>query len=407
MEKFIREQIKDKPVKKKNIAKKLGISALCGLVFGLIASGVLAVFFTIVLKKYPEMLVENTESEMVSEVQLPNTEKVDDEKKASLDLHDYQKIQSEIYSIGIEVNKSIVTVTSVTSDTDWFKKSYDTEGLGCGVIISDERGKILILTEMEAIENAKKIKVTFVNDEVAPASLVGYDGNTGIAVIEVDKSEIDEKTIKYIKVCEIGKSDEVGRGRVVLALGSPLGTNYAIIAGTVTSTVNEITTMDNNYSIFTTDIISNKNGSGILVDTEGKIIGLVMQGHGTVGTDNALSAVKISEFVPVLNLIRKGKKVPYMGMYVTTVTDAISRNRDIPSGVYVKEVGLNCPAMFAGLQSGDVITQINGVDVNTVSAYSKQLLELKPGEIYKVKARRKGNNGYSSITCDIEIGVLH
>lgn len=406
MEEFIREQIKDKPKNKKKIAKSIGTAALSGFIFGLVACGVMAILIPLILKNRVGM-IEETETEIVSEVEIPDSESPKQEVEYSIGLEDYQKLQSEIYAIGIAVNKSIVTVTSVTRDTDWFKNSYDTEGLGTGVIIEDADGRLLILTEMEAIENAKKIKVTFVNDEIAPASLVGYDGNTGIAVVSVDKDQLNDKTIKSIKVAEIGKSDDVGRGRVVLALGSPLGTNYTIMAGTITSTVNEITTMDNNYSIFTTDIISNKNGSGILVDTKGKIIGLVMQGHGTSGSDNVLTAMQISEFVPVLKIIKKGNKVPYMGMYVSTVTDTIARTRDIPNGVYVKEVGLNCPAMFAGLQSGDVITQINGIDVNTVSAYNKQMLSLKPGETYKIKARRKGNDGYSSITCEIEIGVLH
>ena len=94
--------------------------------------------------------------------------------------------------------------------------------------------------------------------------------------------------------------------------------------------------------------------------------------------------------------------------YYLIVWDFIKFAKDngIPTGVYIKEVVMDSPAMEAGLQSGDVITAVNGEAVSTVSAYNKRILALEPGEKYTVTVKRQGSNGYSKITCKVKIGIL-
>ena len=274
------------------------------------------------------------------------------------------------------------------------------------MIISESDKEILILTEHRVVEDAKSISVTFINDESAEAKLKKYDGNTGIAILSVSKEGLPSSVSNTIKVAELTSSCTVTKGMITIALGSPLGANYSVLTGTITSTDNEISTWDNNYSVFNSDIIGSKDASGILVNVQGKVVGLVMQGFSGAGSGNTLTAVAISEVEPLLKLLMNNKDVPYFGLQVVTVTSNIADTYNLPSGVYIKDVKLDSPAMIAGIQVGDIITEINDVPITTVSEYSAQILGLSPGESYKVKYKRETKNGYTERTCMVEAGVL-
>lgn len=410
---FVREKIKDKPKNYKRLWIKLLTAAGCGIVFALTA--VLVMLF--MLPTLRGKMQENMPQTQLRDSQTGDTQDTPAETQREEDtqdtqtqnkeftIDDYQKIQTQLYAIGNLANKSIVTITSVVSDTDWFNNSYEREGQGSGTIIGDEDGKLLILTERRIIKDASKISVTFIDDTVAPAELIKYDGNTGLAVLEVEKTKMESSTISVIGVMSMGNSNSVHKGSIVIALGSPLGTNYSILTGSITSTSNEISTEDCNYSVYTTDIVANKNGSGILINTDGEMIGVVMQNYSAAST-GALTAVDANELKEIIALLSDSKDVPYLGVHISTVTEKIANTYGIPKGVYIKEVEMDSPAMNAGLQSGDVILKIDDQDITTADSYTEAVLGLTLKETYSVVFMREGSNGYKELTCDIEAGIL-
>lgn len=410
---FVREKIKDKPKNYKRIWIRFLTAAGCGIVFALTA----VLVMLLMLPSLREELKENTPDTQVQNSQEPETEDTQEatqtpddtqEQKETIrefTIDDYQKIQTQLYSIGNVANKSIVTITSVVSDTDWFNTSYEREGQGSGTIVCDTGGKLLILTERKVIKDASKINVTFIDDSVAPAELMKYDGNTGLAVLAVAKDKMEKSTLSLIKIMSMGNSSTVHKGSIVIALGSPLGTNYSILTGNITSTGNEISTQDSNYSVYTTDIVANKNASGILINTDGEMIGVVMQNYSAAST-GALTAVDVTELNRIMELLYASKDVPYLGAHISTVTDKIANTYGIPKGVYIKEVEMDSPAMNAGLQSGDVIQKIDDKDITTDDSYTDAVLGLTPGETYSVVFMREGSNGYKELTCEIEAGIL-
>ena len=115
-------------------------------------------------------------------------------------LADYQAVQNQLYRVGVSATKFVVGVTGVTDATDIFNNSYETEGQGVGVILRDNGKQLIILTEKNVVDKADKLSVTFVNDMMADAALVKYDSNTGIAIISVDKSLLDNATIGAIRL---------------------------------------------------------------------------------------------------------------------------------------------------------------------------------------------------------------
>lgn len=410
---FVREKIKDKPKNYKRLWIKFLTAAGCGIVFALTA--VLVMLF--MLPTLHGKMQENMPQTQLRDSQTDDTQDTPAETQSEEDtqetqtqnkeftIDDYQKIQTQLYAIGNLANKSIVTITSVVSDTDWFNNSYEREGQGSGTIIGDEDGKLLILTERRIIKDASKISVTFIDDTVAPAELIKYDGNTGLAVLEVEKTKMESSTLSVIGVMSMGNSNSVHKGSIVIALGSPLGTNYSILTGSITSTSNEISTEDCNYSVYTTDIVANKNGSGILINTDGEMIGVVMQNYSAAST-GALTAVDANELKEIIALLSDSKDVPYLGVHISTVTEKIANTYGIPKGVYIKEVEMDSPAMNAGLQSGDVILKIDDQDITTADSYTEAVLGLTLKETYSVVFMREGSNGYKELTCDIEAGIL-
>jgi serine protease Do len=411
---FVREKIKDKPYNKKRMAMRLLTAIVCGIAFGAAASVVFALLLPRLTPAQPTAEEEAQATQEESQEEPPETQTQEasatetepTEVVVDLTIEDYQKLQNQMYVVGARANASMVTITSVVSDTDVFHNSYEAEGQGAGVIISDTGSELLILTERKLIRDASEIRVTFSDDSVYGATLVKADGNTGIAILSVRKGELSSTTRSAVSAAETGRSASVTNGTLVIALGNLLGTNNSILIGNITSTDNEITTEDRNYSIFTTDIVADKNGSGVLINTSGQIIGIVMQDYSASSSDNILTAVAISDLEPVIEMLCAGEDIPYLGLHVSTVTDKIQTAYDIPKGVYIREVSMDSPAMNAGLQSGDVIVKINGDKVSTETGFSSKVLGLTPGETVPVVVKRKGANGYSEITCNVEVGIL-
>lgn len=416
---FIREKIKEKPLNKKRLLKQGIYTVALAVIFGLVACFVFTCMRPVMERWiYPEddatitipedELSTETEqpAEMDEETEMPPVEVTETVIEKELELSDYQQLQNKLYAIGKEANRSVVTVTGVISDTDWYNNAYESTGQASGIIIGDNGRELLILTEHKVIAAAGEINVTFINEVTVTAALKKYDGNTGLAILSVEMEQIEESTKNSISSAVLGNSLSVAQGNVVIAIGSPLGTNYSIGTGNITSVGNVIHTVDSTYSVFTTDIVGSSNSSGVLLNLKGEVVGLVMQDYSSKGDENTLTAISISELKKVIEMLSNGKDVPYLGLRIVTVTDKIAADYDIPQGVYIKEVLLDSPALEAGLQSGDVIVEIDGEEISSEEAYEAKLLELQPGASMEVAVKRQGMNGYIRITCNVTAGKL-
>lgn len=406
---FIREKIKEKPISKRRLAMNIGIAALCGLAFALVVCLVLIIAVPMIKDSW-----ETSGSEVETESQGGHeTEMTENNQNAivlppdlNLSISDYQTLQDELYQIGNRANKSIVTVTKMESENDWMTNDYETEGQGSGVIVSEDNNYVYILTERKIIADATHIRVSFVDGTGAEATMLKYDGNTGIAILTVEKRQLKSETQRAIAVAKVGSTNPVNNGALVIALGSPLGTNYSILTGNITSVENEVMTKDKNYSVFTTDIVASENGSGVLINTNGEVIGMVIQAFSGSQDVSTLTAVAVTEISGIIDNLKNGKDVPYVGLYISTVTDDISEDYDIPKGVFIKEVVTDSPAMKAGLQSGDVITHINGEAISTDVEFSEKISQLIPGTSCEISVKRQNGNEYYDVTCVVTIGVL-
>lgn len=325
-----------------------------------------------------------------------------------LEASDFQEMQNKLYAIGKRGNRSVVTVTGVTSNTDWFESAYESENQASGIIIANTEEELLILTEKKVIDNAEAISITFINDVEVPARLKKYDGNTGIAIISVSCSDIPEETMGKIDVALLGNSLTVNQGTVVIAIGSPLGASYSILCGTVTSSDNTVSAWDSTYTIFTTDIVGSTKGSGALINLDGEVVGLVMQGYSSEGGQNTITALSISQLRGIIADLSNGRAIPYLGVRISTVTDDIAEEYGLPKGVYVKgvETDIPSPAMEAGLQEADVIIAMDGEEILTGEEFTEKLLALEPEQQVRLTVLRQDGAEYVQLECSATVGVL-
>ena len=185
-----------------------------------------------------------------------------------------------------------------------------------------------------------------------------------------------------------------------------MGANYSILCGTITSYQNEVSTIDKNFTIFTTDIVGSANGSGVLINLKGEIIGLVLQSYSSQSDRNTITALSISELKQIIEDLSNNRDVPYVGLRLSTVTDDIAKEYSIPKGVYIKSVEMDSPAMAAGLQEADVIVKLNGEEVATVEQYNQKIYALNPEDTVTVAVKRQNGEEYTELECAVVVGVL-
>lgn len=431
---FINEKIKAKPVNKKRLFKHGLYTMMLAVVFGATACFVFTLLRPVMEewlhpKKNPVITIPEDSQQMISDTeeisgteQVPATEEIPASEETEgtetlepqtetvivkeLEISDYQMLQNKLYAIGKEANRSVVTVTGVISNTDWYNNAYESNGQSSGIIIGDNGMELLILTEHKVVQTAEEIRVTFIDESTVTASLKKYDGNTGIAILTVNLKLLEDSTKERIAYAALGNSLSVSQGNIAIAIGSPLGTNYSIGTGNITSVGNVIQTIDNTYTVFTTDIVGSSSSSGVLLNLNGEVVGLVMQDYSGSGDNNTLTAISISELKKVIEMLSNGKDIPYLGLKTVTVTDKIALEYGIPKGVYIKEVILDSPALEAGLQSGDVIVEMNGEAVSTIEMYEKNVLALEPGDVAEVVVNRQGMDEYLRVTLNVTVGKL-
>lgn len=407
---FIREHIKEKPISRKRLIIYAIICIFMGALFGLAA----CVVNTIVTPWIQEWQSEKSSVDIPQDEQPVDTEEPTAEEtepdvvieQQELEVTDYQELQTKLYAIGKTANKSIVTVTGVTSDTDVFDTAYESEGQESGLILGANEQSLLILTEEKVISGADQIKVTFINEDVQTAELINYDGNTGLAVLKVDLATLSDDTKNAISYATLGNSYKVTQGEVVIAAGSPLGNVYSILNGTITSTENEISVDDSVYTIFTTDMVGTASGSGVLLNLDGEVVGIIMMDYSNSSDQNTITAISVSELKSIIQRLSNGEDIAYFGAKMSTVTDALAEEYEIPQGVYIKSVEIDSPAMAAGLQTGDVITAVDDIDIKTVDDWEDYLEGKKPGQTVSVTVMRLGNGEYKEITCNATLTKL-
>ncbi len=258
------------------------------------------------------------------------------------------------------------------------------QGSGSGVIIAANG---YIVTCNHVIDKASKITVVMDDKRKYDAELVGADANTDLAVLKVKADNLP--FVKY------GNSDEVKVGQWALAVGNPFNLNSTVTAGIISAkgrNINILRREDNMgiESFIQTDAVVNPgNSGGALVNLNGDLVGInsaIASHTGSYeGYSFAIPSALVSKVVDDL-LKYKVVQRAMLGVQMREVDATLASEKKLPTlnGLYVAGLTPNSSAAAAGLKEGDVITEINGLPVNTSSQLQEQVARFRPGDQIKV-----------------------
>ena len=353
----------------------------------------------------PEDMVLETESEEEKE-STPVTSTV--VQKIDMSVSDYQKLYSNLYKLVQDAAKSMVTVTGVVSDVDWFNNTYENKGQTAGLIVADNGKELMILTEKETVEQAEKVHVTFCDSTQVTATLKQSDPTTGLAVICVNLTDIAEETKEIIKAAKLGSSNS-GSGLLatpVIALGRPMGNVSSVAYGMITSMDTVLNLTDGNYRLLTTDIYGSTNGSGVLINLNGQVLGIISQRNNSSDAKNLVSALGISDLKSNIEKLSNGQAMATLGIYGTDVPEEIQESQGVPAGAYVTGIVMDSPAMVAGIQSGDVIVKMGTEEITTFQEYNKEMMSLVPDSQITITIMRQVQDEYQEMAVDVILDTL-
>ncbi|EJO5347477.1 trypsin-like peptidase domain-containing protein [Clostridium botulinum] len=274
-----------------------------------------------------------------------------------------------------KVAESVGTaVVGISNKTEGYFGVQD-QGSGSGIIF-DPNG--YIVTNNHVIEGAQKITVKLSTGKVLPATLVGTDPRSDLAVIKVDA--------KNLPVAKFGDSSKVKVGDVAIAIGNPLGEEFAgtVTAGIVSGVNRKIQYGGALYKLIQTDAAINPgNSGGALCNDAGEIIGINSLKEKAEGIGFAISINEAKDIIKSLMDYGKVSR-PYLGIAGKT----ISSEQTGISGVYVAEVIQGSGAAAAGIKPTDIIIELDGKKVTKFEDLAEILDSHKVGDAIKTKILR-------------------
>lgn len=409
---FVKERIKARPLNKGKLLRKTISTVVSAIVFGF----VFCLCFLLLEPKIDSFLHKDDEvqfvefpEDAVEEEMLPENMLTEEQTQTevieeTLDISDYQELQDSLADIADTARKSVVSVTGTTTEDNWFENSYENKSFSSGVIIGDNGQEYLILVKATAIKKAENIVVVFYNEKQAAATLKQVDEQSGYGVVAVNKDDLSEVDKENITVASLGSSNlSTILGTAVIALGNPMGTGDGVCYGNVTSVGSPVSLVDSNYKLMTTDIYGSTQASGVLINMRGQVIGIIDNSYNGTDIKNIVSAIGISEMKAVLRNLSNDLPIPYLGVKGVSVTTSVNTSYGVPFGAYVTSVVLDSPAMLAGIQSGDVITEFDGKIINTFADLTNAILDSEKEEKVKLKVERETPNGYTDMTIKVTL----
>ena len=298
------------------------------------------------------------------------------------------------------VSPSVVVITTeqvVYSQWSWYGQSQVESGAGSGVIISSDG---YILTCAHVVSGASNITVS-IGDKDYPATLVGEDTTSDIAVVKVDATGLTPATV--------GNSDNLKVGESVMAVGNPLGELGGTVTSGIVSALNRSVSIQGSSSVNTMSLIqmdasvSPGNSGGGLFNMNGELVGIVNAKSSSSDAEGLGFAIPINDAIKVAqDLLENGYVTgrPYMGITYLAVTDAqTAAQLGVNAyGIYVVDVVSGGPADQAGLKAGDRIISIDNTEVAQKTDLGTLMQEHSAGDTLSITIARDGQMQTVSLT---------
>ncbi len=266
-------------------------------------------------------------------------------------------------------------------------------GLGSGVIISPDG---YILTNNHVVDKATDIKVLLPDKRQFTGKVIGTDPKTDVAVLKIDAAGLP--------TIPLGDSSRLQVGDYAFAIGNPFGIGETATMGIVSATGRNGLSIEAYEDFIQTDAAINPgNSGGALLNARGELIGVntaILSGGG--GNQGVGFAIPINMAKYVMDEILKHGKVVrgYIGVGIQEVSPELARVFHVSAekGALVSSVDPSSPGAKAGLQRGDVVTELNGAPINGPNDLRLKVATMTPGTTVHLKIDRNGESRDASLT---------
>lgn len=318
--------------------------------------------------------------------------------------YNVENVENPVVAVAQIAGPSVVGVKVDFYEQGFFGELQETSEEGSGIIYSEDG---YIITNYHVVEDAisstsAQVTVTLSNQEEYIAEIIGTDSVTDLALLKIDATGLTPATF--------GKSSDLQVGELAVAIGNPLGQEFAgsVTVGYISALNRTITTDGRTYQLIQTDAAINPgNSGGALVNAKGEVIGIntvkvtdtTVEGLGfAIPSDDALKIIE--------ELKLTGKIVrPYIGIYGIDMDEATAKRNNLVEGVYVYQVFSGSPAEAAGISRGDIIVEFDGQQVKTKQELNNAKNQKSIGDKVKVKVYRGGDYQELEITLSGDDGV--
>jgi len=279
---------------------------------------------------------------------------------------------------------------------DGYNSKKEVHGYGSGVIISSDG---YIITNNHVIEDAENISVKLNDNREFKAEVIGRDPTTDLALLKIKAENLS--FLKY------GDSDKLRLGEWVLAVGNPFNLTSSVTAGIVSAKGRNIQLNNSDYSIesyIQTDAALNPgNSGGALVDTKGQLVGItcaiISPSGAYAGNSFAIPVTIVKKVIDDLRQFGTVQRA-IIGIEMREVNeeDTKKQNLNEVKGVYISVVRDGGAADEANLKAGDIITKLDGVQVESPSAFQEMVGRHRPGDKSTITYMRNGKENNVTIT---------
>ncbi|MEN8008027.1 MAG: DegQ family serine endoprotease [Candidatus Krumholzibacteriota bacterium] len=266
--------------------------------------------------------------------------------------------------------------------------------LGSGIVISADG---YILTNNHVVENASKVRVTFVGEREYEAEVIGTDPPTDVALIKIDAENLP--TVR------VGDSDQLRVGDQVMAIGNPFGVGQTVTLGIVSALGRNIGLMDYADLIQTDASINPGNSGGALVNMRGELVGMnaaILSRSG--GSQGIGFAIPTSMAMRIVDSLKESGTVQraYLGVLPQPVDQSMADyyGMDRPRGVLITQVNEDTPAEKAGLMDGDIILSVDGREIRNPSMLRNVISLSEVGQDVELAIVREGKEQNITVRLD-------
>lgn len=419
---FIKENIVGRGDSRKKMFRHYFRVLFSAALFGVISAAVFAVsepFVGAHVKQAEETVEEVTllggeDEPEATEQTIPVTEEVlptdaiEDVVQSEMEhypfsIDSYNTLIANLAELASGADNAVVEVKSIGSGTDFFGNPLEAADVYAGVVIATTADEVLILTSDQAVSNAESIQVTLKSGSVLQGSLKGIDRTDGISVVALSVSSMLQNELDQLHALPLGNSNQIRRGDAVVAVGAPAGVAHSSAYGFVSFVASNYGGIDLSQRVLVSDVAGNARAGTFLLNTKGELVGWVSTKFGEGESDGYVRVAGLSDFKAYIERLSNGENLPYFGISTQEVSRSME-NSGLPAGIYVRSCGQDTPAYQAGIQSGDIVTEINGAKVSNMKEYKEALAAVGIGAQTSVKVLRQSGDTYREIAFQVTAG---